>query len=167
MWNTNSFVILQILHNSNCFEMWHLNSDVGLHTLTTWTILKCKIVIHLLFYKCSTIQTTLKCRIVIHLLFLHIFHKINCCEIKDLPIVLVQSMLILPPWFKIVSAFWIREVISAQIEPEQLANLSFHSSWSCGVCVKIINELLFRISMWFGLWSICKITNELLFCISK
>jgi hypothetical protein len=32
----------------------------------------------------------------------------------------------------------------------------FQSSLECGVFVKIINELLFPISKWFGLWSIGK-----------
>jgi len=44
------FFLLQILRNPNRFEMWHLNSDIGLHTVTSWTTLKCRLVIHLLFY---------------------------------------------------------------------------------------------------------------------
>ena len=81
--------------NPNRFEMWNNNSFVILYQSSAiQTALKCGTLIHLLFYKYSTIQTTLKCGIVIHLLFLHLLRNPNCCEMRDLLIVLVWSVLI-------------------------------------------------------------------------
>ena len=83
---------------------------------TIQTTLRCGIVIHLLFYKHSAIQTTLRCGIVIHLLFviqilrnpncfemwnsnsfviLHILRNLTRCEMWDLLMDLVWSVLIL------------------------------------------------------------------------
>jgi hypothetical protein len=70
---------LQIFCNPNHFEMWQLNSDIGLHTHNLNHFEMQNSNSFGIFYKYSTFQTALKCSILIQIL-VYIHSQLNHFE---------------------------------------------------------------------------------------